>query len=151
MKPKAIIVDIDSTILYHTNRGPFDWSDVSGDKIIPQMDKLLDLLHCSDEFDIFLVSGRPESTRDVTQEYLLDKDVTYNKLFLKQGNPYGKSVEHKEKTLLIIQETHDVFMAFEDDLVCAEMYKSHGIFTLVPINYAIKKTKKDDGQGKLFD
>ena len=30
----AVIFDIDNTILYHTNRSPYNWSDLSGDKLI---------------------------------------------------------------------------------------------------------------------
>ena len=37
----AVIFDIDNTILYHTNRSPFDWSDLSGDTLIEGMHNLI--------------------------------------------------------------------------------------------------------------
>lgn len=149
MKKKAIIFDIDNTILYQTNRNPFNWSDLSGDKVIPQMDALIDHILYVGEYSILLVSGRPESTREATQEWLLTNDIPYDKLYLKQGDPMGKSVIHKEATLLEIEKEFEVFMVFEDDNKCAEMYRSHGIFTLMPLNYKVEHLKKPNNP-KLF-
>ena len=45
-KTAAVIFDLDNTILYHTNRNPFNWSDLSGDKPIVEM--------CNLVFDLIL-------------------------------------------------------------------------------------------------
>ena len=39
---KAVIFDLDNTILYQTNRNPFNWSDLSGDVIIPEMEQMIE-------------------------------------------------------------------------------------------------------------
>jgi hypothetical protein len=38
---KSSNIDLDNTILYQTNRNPFNWSDLSGDVIIPEMEQMI--------------------------------------------------------------------------------------------------------------
>lgn len=135
-KEKAVIFDLDNTILYQTNRSPLNWSDLSGDKLIPAMDMLLESLYL--DYKIFLVTGRPESCRENTEKWLFDNDIPYTNLFLKQDNPMSKAVVHKEKVLLELLEKYDIILAFEDDTKCCEMYVRNNIITLCPLNYKIK-------------
>lgn len=134
---KAIIFDIDNTILYHTNRNPFNWSDLSGDTLIPAIDELIKTLYL--DYAILLVTGRPDSARENTLEWLLNNDVPYSELYTKSGPEKTKAVIHKEETLKKIREEYEVVMAFEDDASCADMYVRNGVFTCMPLNYRIIK------------
>ena len=135
---KAVIFDLDNTILFQTNRNPFNWSDLSGDVISPEMEQMIELFLESD-YAILFVTGRPESAKENTQKFLLEKDIPYDRLYMKQGNPKKKAVVHKEATLLEIQKEFNVVLAFEDDDKCAEMYVRNKVMTLMPLNYKIPK------------
>ena len=138
MTAKIIIFDIDNTILTQTNRSPYDWRDLSGDKPIPPMRDLIATLQAAGYY-IVLSTGRPERVRPQTEAWLLENGICYNKLYLNEV-PRGKTVEHKERVLMSIQEKgYEVAMVFEDDARCAAMYVSHGILTLSPLNYQIHK------------
>lgn len=151
MKKKiAIILDLDNTLLYQTNRNPFNWSDLSGDIIIPEMNFLIDMIMDShDNPDIIIVTGRPEEVRPQTEIWLMDNDVPYKKLYMKQGDPMGKSAPHKEACLKEIKEDYDTIIAFEDDNKCAKMYIENGVFTLMPLNYKVEHRKLKEPELKF--
>lgn len=144
---KAVIFDIDNTLLYHTNRNPFNWSDLSGDTLIPEMNDILEWIWDSVESpDVIIVTGRPEHCRAQTEQWLKANNVYYDELYMKDGDPKGKAVSSKLKTLLKLKEEYDSIIAFEDDNKCAQMYIDNGIFTLMPLNYKIdhKKLKQQE-------
>ena len=134
----AIIFDLDNTILYQTNRNPFNWSDLSGDVLIPEIESLISVLYNAGNAIMF-VTGRPELARVQTEKWLEDNGVDYDRLYMKQGDPMGKAVHSKELTLNEIKKEFNVVMAFEDDNKCAEMYVKNNVMTLMPLNYKISK------------
>ena len=146
-KEKAVIFDLDNTILYHTNRSPFDWSDLSGDKLIKSIGELMQSL-AMQGYIILFVTGRPERVRPQTEAWLVEKledggllyDDEY-KLFMKQGIDYTKSYLSKEVTLKKLQEEYDILIAFDDDNRCADMYVRNGIITMMPMNYKVPPKK----------
>ena len=146
-KEKAVIFDLDLTTLYHTNRSPYDWSDLSGDVLIKSVGELIQSLSMQG-YMILLVTGRPERVRPQTKAWLVEKledggllyDDEY-KLFMKQGIDYTKSYLSKEVTLKKLQEEYDILMAFDDDNRCADMYVRNGIITMMPMNYKVPPKK----------
>lgn len=146
-KEKAVIFDLDLTTLYHTNRSPYDWSDLSGDVLIKSVGELMQSL-AMQGYMILFVTGRPERVRPQTKAWLVEKledgrllyDDEY-KLFMKQGIDYTKSYLSKEVTLKKLQEEYDILMAFDDDNRCADMYVRNGIITMMPMNYKVSPKK----------
>lgn len=146
-KEKAVIFDLDLTTLYHTNRSPYDWSDLSGDVLIKSVGELMQSL-AMQGYMILFVTGRPERVRPQTKAWLVEKledgrllyDDEY-KLFMKQGIDYTKSYLSKEVTLKKLQEEYDILMAFDDDNRCADMYVRNGIITMMPMNYKVPPKK----------
>lgn len=134
---KVIIFDIDNTILYHTNRSPFNWSDLSGDKMIPQVLELIRTL--SEHYYIFLVTGRPDTAREATIDYLMDNNVPCARLCTK-AEAHEKGFIYKERVLKEIQEKYEVLMAFDDDSKCIDMYIRNNIITMRPMNYLVTET-----------
>lgn len=136
---KIVIFDIDNTILYQTNRSPYNWNDLSGDKPIREIFDLIKLMY-NNGYYIVLSTGRPERVRPQTEAWLEENGTLYHKLYL-NTIPNGKTVEHKERVLKSIQEAgYEITMAFEDDARCAEMYIANGVLTLSPLNYQVHKT-----------
>lgn len=135
---KAVIFDLDRTILYHTNRSPFNWTDLSGDMIIPEVRTLMEMLY-NQKVEIIFVTGRPERVRVQTEAWLNKHlpNITYL-LYMKEGNPNEHGYVTKEQTLMLIQQGgYEVMMAFDDDQKCAEMYVRNNIITMVPLNYRV--------------
>lgn len=131
----AVIFDIDNTILYHTNRSPFNWSDLSGDKLISGMDYLIDMFNFYDYY-VVIVTGRPESVRPQTEEWLSENGIIYDSLIMKPEQ-YEKSFIFKERELKKLLETYDIKFVFDDDTKCANMYKENGVIIFQPQNYKI--------------
>lgn len=134
---KVVIFDIDNTILYHTNRSPFNWTDLSGDTMIPQVLELMRTL--SEHYYIFLVTGRPDTAREATIEYLIEGNVPCAKLYTK-AEAYEKGYIYKERILKEIQEKYEVLMAFDDDQRCIDMYVRNNIIIMRPMNYLVTET-----------
>lgn len=136
-KLPAVIFDIDNTILYHTNRSPFDWSDLSGDKLIEEMYDLINMYEeCN--YKIILLTGRPESARLNTEKWLLENDVPYHILLMKKGNEREHGYISKQEDLDRLKPYFNIKFAYDDDFKCAEMFKNNGIITFQPINYRVK-------------
>lgn len=129
----TVIFDIDNTILYHTNRTPFDWSDLSGDTLIQGMDHLIDMFNFYDYY-IIIMTGRPESVRSQTKEWLSKNGIVYDELIMKPEQ-FEKGFIFKQRELVRLLENYDVKFAFDDDQKCANMYKENGIIIFQPINY----------------
>ena len=129
----AVIFDIDNTILYHTNRTPFDWSDLSGDTLIQGMDHLIDMFNFYDYY-IIIMTGRPESVRSQTKEWLSKNGIVYDELIMKPEQ-FEKGFIFKQRELVRLLENYDVKFAFDDDQKCANMYKENGVIIFQPINY----------------
>ena len=129
----AVIFDIDNTILYHTNRSPFNWSDLSGDKLISGMDYLIDMFNFYDYY-IIIITGRPELVRPQTEKWLTENGIIYDSLIMKPEQ-FEKGFIFKQRELVRLLENYDVKFAFDDDQKCANMYKENGIIIFQPINY----------------
>ena len=129
----AVIFDIDNTILYHTNRNPFNWSDLSGDTLIQGMDHLIDMFNFYDYY-VIIITGRPELVRPQTEEWLTKNGVIYDELIMKPEQ-FEKGFIFKQRELTQILKKYDVKFAFDDDNKCANMYKENGIIIFQPINY----------------
>lgn len=129
----TVIFDIDNTILYHTNRTPFDWSDLSGDTLIQGMDHLIDMFNFYDYY-VIIMTGRPESVRSQTKEWLSKNGIVYDELIMKHEQ-FEKGFIFKQRELVRLLENYDVKFAFDDDQKCANMYKENGIIIFQPINY----------------
>lgn len=129
----TVIFDIDNTILYHTNRTPFDWSDLSGDTLIQGMDHLIDMFNFYDYY-VIIMTGRPESVRSQTKEWLSKNGIVYDELIMKPEQ-FEKGFIFKQRELVRLLENYDVKFAFDDDQKCANMYKENGVIIFQPINY----------------
>ena len=146
-KKKAVIFDLDLTTLYHTNRSPYDWSDLSGDKLIKNIGCLLTMF-AMQGYMILFVTGRPERVRPMTQAWLMNNLVETCYLYedefelhMKPGIEYTRSYLSKEAKLKELQERYDILMAFDDDVKCSDMYVRNGIITMMPMNYKVPPKK----------
>ena len=85
----AAIVDIDGTLAHRTGRSPYDYDRVGEDRVDHlvrwQIEKFL---HAN--VTVFLCSGRPESCREQTEDWLSINQVQYDSLLMRPADAYRK-------------------------------------------------------------
>lgn len=83
-KPASIIFDIDGTLADHKGRrNPFDFSQVEQDDLIPFVAKAIDA-HYNIGERIYIVSGREETCRKETVQWLKKHEIPYYDLFMRK-------------------------------------------------------------------
>lgn len=137
-----VIIDIDNTLslsnkrfeLAKTQNGKIDW-DIALNPDLVEKDEpnfpMIDLAHRykSNGTKILIVTGRPESIREVTENWLQKYNIEYDMLYMRtQNDHYIKASILKKK----IYETYikdGVFCAYDDEEEIIKMWNSLGIPT----------------------
>lgn len=93
--PHCVIIDIDGTLALSPHRKIFDssYDDIMKDKVVEQVKELNNLylfvnasvlLEDEDRKHIFILSGRSENDRKVTEEWLAQNGIIYDKLIMRK-------------------------------------------------------------------
>jgi hypothetical protein len=135
-----VIIDIDNTLSIATDRfkmaekenGKTDWDFVHApENLIKDKPNLsmVDLAknYKKNNFEVIVLTGRPESTRKVTKEWLQKYNIPYDKLYMRSWEDnFLKAPDFKRK----IYETEikdDVFCAYDDDQRIIDVWVELGI------------------------
>lgn len=136
-KKDCIIVDMDSTLCVNLTRRHFydeDWKDkmifdtpLAGTISIVRAQKM------TGTCDIIILTGRKDSSREITEEWLKTYNVPYNRLYMRGDNDYTSGTEFKEKILnKFILPKYNVLFAMDDDDKCVQMFRNNGLICLQP-------------------
>lgn len=139
---KTAIVDIDGTISDSRHRLHFvrppegtkkDYeafhSRCGEDPVIPSMCKMVAAL--ANDGCVILVTGRPETYRDITMEWLDDNGFAYDGLHMRPVGDNRPAAEFKLGVLRELQaKGHDVFLAIEDQASVVAMWRANGVHCL---------------------
>ena len=137
-----VIIDIDNTLSIATDRfkmaekenGKTDWDFVHApENLIKDKPNLpmSDLAKTYKEsgVEVIVLTGRPESTRKVTKEWLQKYNIPYDKLYMRSWEDnFLKAPDFKRK----IYETEikeNVFCAYDDDQRIIDVWVELGITT----------------------
>ena len=124
-KPYAYVFDIDGTLVWHKERGPFEYHKIPTDQPINGILRILHQLSAHNY--IILLTGRPERTRKLTEDWFKTNNVPFNCLIMKEGNEYQKSAITKKDSMISIMEDYNIMAVFEDMTACVDMYKELGL------------------------
>ncbi len=80
--PTAVIVDIDGTLAHMTGRSPYDFAKVGTDRLSENVARVANYL--SEDYVTILMSGRPDSCRDDTTEWLYRHGIMWDHLFMRR-------------------------------------------------------------------
>jgi len=80
----AVVFDIDGTLAEHVARSPYDYSRVLTDKPFDHIVRLLKL-YWEDNYEVLIVSGRPDSCREDTLAWLELHEIPYSQLFMRRA------------------------------------------------------------------
>lgn len=129
--PKAVIVDIDGTVADCTGvRSPYDSSRYHLDKPKTDVIKLVQELHYKLGYDILFCSGRHESYRDVTSEWIYKYVKVPFELHMRVHKDRDDSVEKLDLFNRHIREYYDIQFVLDDRDRVVDMWRSIGLLTL---------------------
>lgn len=113
--------------------GKPDWvafhKDCHLDKPIPEIVMLFKLL--SQDYTIFYCTGRSESNRSVTEDWLINYVSEYShELLMRPNKDFRSDFIIKKEMLDFIRIRHEVIMVFEDRDRNVKMYRDEGVVCL---------------------
>lgn len=126
--PQAFLVDIDGTVaLMGNKRGPFDYHLANGDDLNEPVSSVVHAL-IRDGYEIIFLSGRSDSCRDVTQEWLIENHFGGHKLLMRrEGDQRKDSIVKHEIFWDQIAPRFQVIGCFDDRNQVVDMYREMGI------------------------
>lgn len=129
--PSIVICDLDATLALHQGREPFEWDLLKTDKIDPRLRLLLN--HFMGLYKVVFITGRPESARLATTEWLQDPQNKLHDnwvLYMRKNNDFSHGDDYKEKVYREkIEGKYNVLCVFEDSNKCVSRWRELGLLT----------------------
>lgn len=131
--PDCIIVDMDGTLCFNT----------SGRSFYGEPEKMLDDVPCENlisivnilsyYYEVIILTGRDESTRAATEEWLNNHNVRYSKILMRKEQDYRSGdIVKKEIYEQHILNKYSVVTVLEDSQKCVDMWRNEGLICLQP-------------------
>lgn len=134
--PSCVLFDIDGT-LAHMNgkRGPFDWLKVDVDDLDVSVARTFKL-HKQVGDTVFCVSGRDESARQKTEEWLDFYDLHPNGLFMRPRNDYRPdTLIKKEIYMKEFKDKYNILNIYDDRNQVVDMWRNELGLKCYQVNY----------------
>ena len=131
--PKCIICDIDGTLALINGRHVYDNKEVYKDKLNYQVARIVYFYKNIIGTDVVFMSGRMESSRDVTEEWLKSKQLWFDnqKLYMRKLNDYrDDAIVKKELYEEHIKEKYFVEFVLDDRNRVVSMWRTEGLLCL---------------------
>lgn len=129
--PWCIICDIDGTLSNSVNRKIFDDTKVMEDLVIEPVKNILKQYEYTD-VDIFLMSGRQDSCREITEQWLKANNIPYDALYMrKAGDNRKDTIIKRELFDEHIRGKYNVLFVIDDRPCVCKMWQELGLFTFV--------------------
>lgn len=135
--PPAVIFDLDFTIMYRQDRGPFEYAKADTDKVDPKA-KWMIQRWIDDGITVIILTGRDVSEDSIKairkalnisqKEKMGGKYYPYEIFGRNEGDRRSSIIVKKEIYEKEVEGKYNVLMAFDDDQEVVDMYKSKGIF-----------------------
>lgn len=129
--PSIVICDLDATLALHQGREPFEWDLLKTDKMDPRLRLLLN--NFMGLYKVIFVTGRPESARLATTEWLQDPENKLHDnwvLYMRKNNDFSHGDDYKEKVYREkIEGKYNVLCVFEDSNKCVTRWRELGLLT----------------------
>ena len=141
MNKKIVIFDLDGTLADIDTRraislkmnGKMDWDKFFDPKNIdmdlpnqPVID-MLNMINDTDRYQIFILSGRSDITRDATIEWLNRYDVSYDDLIMRPKQHHFMPDNDLKQMWLNDIGINNVAMVFDDRQQVVDMWRKNGL------------------------
>lgn len=135
-KRDCIIVDMDGTLAFNTHGRPYYGEGTAeGIKFDVPLNSTISIVRSmkmTGTCDVFIVTGRDETVRKATEEWLKTYSVPFDKIYMRADKDYRKGSTVKQELLNQILTDHNVLFVLDDDEKCKNMYQANGIICLQP-------------------
>lgn len=81
----------------------------------------------SEQYAIYICTGRPEKFRERTERWLGENDIPYNQIWMRPNNNTEPDAVVKKRMLDSIQRTCNVIAVFDDREKVVNMWRENGI------------------------
>lgn len=125
MKPYAIVIDLDGTLVDSSHREPYDYEKIMDDKTIRPVDNLIDFNKSLYNVTVILLSGRSEDCRKQTEEWLWNQASKYDYLILNEKKQ--NQVVFKKKEIKKLIKKYNILYCLDDNLEVIKMFKDLGL------------------------
>ena len=134
-KPRCVICDIDGTLAHNlSGRNIYDYTRVIEDTPDPLVCAVVDSLDFTfgdDYLDIIIVSGREDSCRQETEEWLEHNDIPFDALYMRQEGDRRDDVIVKEEIYKkYIEPNYCVLGVIDDRPKVARNWRQLGLKTM---------------------
>lgn len=136
-KPFCIILDIDGTIAHSTGRSMYDTTRVHEDAVDPIVREVVwryaprNIMDDTPDTYIVVVSGREDSCKDVTEQWLKDNNIPYDEIHMrKEGDKREDSIVKKEIFDAWIRDRYNVRFVLDDRNRVVQMWREEGLKVL---------------------
>lgn len=131
--PDVYLFDIDGTLAKMDGRSPYDYTKVSTDKVNRDVARMFKEI--KDKHPIIIVSGREDSCQEATKQWLLDNELYYSDLIMREaGDKRDDRIVKREIYEKYIKGKYNVLGVFDDRDRVVEMWRSLGL-TCFQVDY----------------
>ena len=128
-KPDCVVIDLDGTVALHRNRLPFDWDKLGTDFFDPRMYHLI-MTYVKTGVKLIFLTGRPESVRLTTENWIDSNLQTNYELIMRPTNEYRSGeIVKKELWEKYVEPYYNTICVFEDSNKCVNMWRELGLLT----------------------
>jgi len=126
-KDLCIIVDIDGTLANNTSgRGWYEYDRVGEDTVHGHIKSIVNKY--ADELMIFMVSGRYDDYKDITEKWLADNNIPFASLYMrKTGDLRCDAIVKRELFEKYIEPYYNVLFVLDDRDRVVKMWRELGI------------------------
>lgn len=111
----AYLFDLDGTLADLSHRSPYDTAKCLDDAVREPVRNVLVALAATNTVEIVIVSGRKDTYRDLTEQWLQANEIPYHALFMRKAHDNrGDDVVKREIFNTHIRDTYAVMGVFDD-------------------------------------
>lgn len=133
-KPACIVIDMDSTMCFNTNKRAW-YGEGSTEEMINDVPNL-GVIKCveilQNYFPIIVATGRDTSQIEVTKQWLDKYNIKPKAFYFRKEGDYRKGVIVKKEQITQILENYNIMVIFEDSQPIVDMYREMGLTVLQP-------------------
>ena len=132
---QLIICDLDGTLAIKGDRDIFDYSKVGLDKVNEPVNKIIRLFYDND-FIVFLLSGREDTCRKETINWLSKNNICYDLLLMRdKGDFRPDNIIKKELFENHIKGKFEVYFVLDDRNKVVDMWRKELNLSCLQVNY----------------
>lgn len=134
---EAVIFDIDGTIANNDERQKIlkdnvhNWqnffNEMGNDTVNKAISEIYDIIKKTKKYKMLIVTGRPETYRKITEQWLIWNRIEYDNLYMRSENDCRSDVDVKREILQKIREQYDVSFVFDDRRSVVQMWREEGL------------------------